>query len=87
MSLKRSNWPRAVVTSSTSPVLKDNPLATRTCAKLHAGYTSIPRGRPRRRFPVLFDWPAHGSGPAHLAWRGFEENVPSGWRAWCTSSA
>ena len=80
MSLKRSNWPEGqlVTLEHVSTVLRDNPLGDPHVRKLHAWLPpQYPASGPRRRFPVLFDLAGFmGSGPAHLAWRGFEENVP-----------
>ena len=80
MSLKRSNWPEGqlVTLEHVSTVLKDNPLGDPHVRKLHAWLPpQYHASGPRRRFPVLFDLAGFmGSGPAHLAWRGFEENVP-----------
>jgi S-formylglutathione hydrolase FrmB len=82
MSLKRPPGPSGTVVTleHVSRVLADNPLGDPHQRKLHvwlpAQYDEA-RGRGRgRRFPVLFDLVGFtGSGPAHLNWKPFEENV------------
>ncbi|HEX6997635.1 MAG TPA: alpha/beta hydrolase-fold protein [Gammaproteobacteria bacterium] len=83
MALKRATWPagRLVTLEHDSRVLADNPLGDPHVRQLHVwlppGYDEG-QGRGRgARFPVLFDLVGFaGAGPAHTAWRGFEENVP-----------
>ncbi len=80
MVLKRGSWPDGQVVSleHVSTVLAHNPLGDPHVRRLHVWLPpQYLAGAPRRRFPVLFDLAGYlGSGPAHLAWRGFEENVP-----------
>jgi S-formylglutathione hydrolase FrmB len=80
MSLKRSNWPEGqlVTLEHVSAVLAGNPLGDPHVRKLQVWLPPQYHGRStHRRFPVLFDLAGYmGSGPAHTAWRGFEENVP-----------
>jgi enterochelin esterase-like enzyme len=81
--LKRPNWRegRTVTLEHTSAVLADNPLgdpATRQVTVwLPPQYDrDAARGRARP-LPVLYDLAGYTSaGPARVAWRGFEENVP-----------
>jgi S-formylglutathione hydrolase FrmB len=76
---------RVVVLEHHSRVLEGNPLGDphvrRLPVWLPPGYdegTVRGRGAARgRRYPVLFDLVGFtGSGPAHLNWRPFDENVP-----------
>lgn len=80
MALKRRTWPdgQVVVLEHVSKVLADNPLGDPLARRLHVWLPpQYDATAPHRRFPVLFDLAGFlGSGPAHLAWRGFEENVP-----------
>jgi S-formylglutathione hydrolase FrmB len=80
MPLKRGNRPEGqlVTLEHVSEVLADNPLGDPHVRKLHVWLPpQYHAGGPRRRFPVLFDLAGYmGSGPAHVAWRAFEENVP-----------
>ena len=76
---KRPTWPsgQVVFVEHTSRVLADNPLgdpATRTFPVwLPPGY----RADGKKRYPVLFDLTGYtGSGPSHVAWKAFDENVP-----------
>jgi len=79
MALKRSNWPdgQLVTLEHVSEVLADNPLGDPHVRKLNVWLPAqYAAGSPRKRFPVLFDLAGYmGSGPAHLGWRAFEENV------------
>ncbi len=65
----------------TSSVLADNPLgdpATRTVTVWLPPHYDRDTGRSRPRpLPVLYDLAGYtAAGPAHVAWRGFEENLP-----------
>ncbi len=80
MALKRPQWSsgRLVTLEHQSSVLADNPLGDPHVRTLHVWlppqYDRAPRGR---RFPVMYDFVGYtGSGPAHVAWRNFDENVP-----------
>lgn len=79
MALKRSTWQagQVVILEHVSKVLADNPLNDPCVRRLHVWLPpQYLAGKPRRRFPVLFDLAGYFSaGPAHLAWHGFEENV------------
>lgn len=79
MALKRPTWPtgQVVVLEHTSKVLAGNPLGDPHARLLHVWLPpQYLAGAAHRRFPVLFDLAGYlGSGPAHLAWRGFEENL------------
>ncbi|HNC69244.1 MAG TPA: hypothetical protein PKZ77_02040, partial [Pseudomonadales bacterium] len=79
MVLKRPAWPagQVVVLEHTSKVLADNPLGDPHTRLLHVWLPpQYLAGATQRRFPVLFDLAGYlGSGPGHLAWRGFEENL------------
>jgi enterochelin esterase-like enzyme len=81
--LKRPNWleGRVVTVEHTSCVLADNPLgdpATRTLTVWLPPHYDRDTARHRPRpLPVLYDLVGYtAAGPAHVAWRGFEENVP-----------
>ncbi len=68
-----------IITEHTSKILADNPLhdpATRSLpVYLPPGYDE--NRYQNRRFPVLFDLVGYtGSGPSHISWRSFDENVP-----------
>jgi enterochelin esterase-like enzyme len=76
---KRPSWPsgQVVTVEYTSRILADNPLgdpATRSFPVwLPPGY----HASGKRRYPVFFDLTGYtGSGPAHVAWKAFDENVP-----------
>jgi S-formylglutathione hydrolase FrmB len=76
---KRPTWPggQVVLVEHTSSLLADNPLgdpATRTFPVwLPPNY----RINGKKRYPVLFDLTGYtGSGPSHVAWKAFDENVP-----------
>jgi enterochelin esterase-like enzyme len=76
---KRPTWPsgQVVTVEYTSKVLEGNPLGdpvTRTFPVwLPPGY----RAAGKNRYPVFFDLTGYtGSGPAHIAWKAFDENVP-----------
>lgn len=79
MVLKRPSWPlgQVVTLEHVSRVLGDNPLGDPHIRQLHVWLPpQYLAGAAHRRFPVLFDLAGYfSSGPAHLAWRGFEENV------------
>jgi S-formylglutathione hydrolase FrmB len=68
---------RLVVLEHTSKVLSGNPLGDPHVRKLHLWLPPQYDAAPGKRFPVLFDLAGFtGSGPAHLAWRAFDENLP-----------
>ncbi len=76
---KRPSWPsgQVVHVEHTSRILESNPLGdpiTRTFPVwLPPGYSPD----SKKRYPVLFDLTGYtGAGPAHVAWRAFDENVP-----------
>ncbi|MEN8182225.1 MAG: alpha/beta hydrolase-fold protein [Myxococcota bacterium] len=83
MARKRPNRAegRVVTLEHVSKVLAENPLGDPHGRKLHVWLPpqydqETSRGRGRR-FPVLFDLVGYtGSGASHLAWRGFDENLP-----------
>jgi len=83
MALKRAQWKpgRVVVLEHDSRILRDNPLRDPHARKLAVWLPPQydeggSRGRGRR-FPVLYDMVGFtGSGLAHVAWKGFSENVP-----------
>ena len=79
MAIKRPTAPegRVVVLEHVSTVLRGNPLGDPHARKLHVWLPPQYDSRPGRRFPVLFDLAGYtGSGPAHLGWRAFDENLP-----------
>jgi S-formylglutathione hydrolase FrmB len=83
MALKRpSGAPGRLVTlEHTSEVLRGNPLGDPHVRKLTvwlpAEYDQGTTHQRGKRFPVLFDLVGFmGSGLSHVAWRGFEENIP-----------
>ena len=83
MALKRTAWPhgRIVLLEHNSRILEDNPLGDPHVRKLAvwlpAQYDQDAANVRGRRFPVLFDLVGFmGSGLSHVAWRGFEENIP-----------
>jgi enterochelin esterase-like enzyme len=72
---------RLVTVEHQSALLRDNPLGDPSLRQfpvwLPAGYDQQQRRGAGKRFPVLFDLAGYTSaGPAHTAWRGFDENVP-----------
>ncbi len=72
---------RVVVLQHQSRVLVDNPLGDPYERPLPVWlppqYDQAAGAGRGQRFPVLFDLVGFtGSGPAHVAWRGFDENVP-----------
>jgi enterochelin esterase-like enzyme len=70
---------RLIFEQHSSRILADNPLkdpATRTLPIYVPAIYDEPRYK-NRRFPVLFDLVGYtGSGPSHVGWRSFDENVP-----------
>ena len=79
MALKRPTTPagRVVVLEHVSQVLSGNPLGDPHVRKLHVWLPPQYDTAAGKRFPVLFDLAGFtGSGPAHLAWRAFDENLP-----------
>ncbi len=83
MSLKRPRWPqgRIVRIEHESQILRGNPLGDPHLRPLTVWLPpqydqGATHGRGGR-FPVLFDLVGFmGSGPAHVNWKGFDENVP-----------
>lgn len=79
MAIKRPSCPegRIVVLEHVSRVLAGNPLGDPHVRKLHVWLPPQYDTASAKRFPVLFDLAGYtGSGPAHLAWRAFDENIP-----------
>ncbi len=87
MPLKRATWPsgRVVVLDHTSRVLAGNrlgdpvrrPITVWLPPQYDEGATPRSRSGKGRRFPVFYDMVGFtGSGPAHVGWRAFDENVP-----------
>lgn len=83
MALKRPTAPagRIVTLEHDSRILRDNPLGDPHVRKLHvwlpAQYDQGSSRSPGKRFPVFFDLVGFtGSGPAHLNWKPFSENLP-----------
>jgi S-formylglutathione hydrolase FrmB len=81
MALKRPTWPqgRVIHLEHVSRVLAGNPLGDphtrRLAVWLPPQYDSP--AMQGRRFPVLYDLVGFmGSGLSHVAWKGFDENVP-----------
>ena len=70
---------RLVFEQHSSRILADNPLNDPSTRVLPI-YIPAAYDEPRyknRRFPVLFDLVGYtGSGPSHVGWRSFDENVP-----------
>ncbi len=66
-----------ITLSHQSSVLRDNPLGDPSQRLLHIYLPSAYKNRRRhKKFPVLFDLAAYiSSGPAHLNWRNFDENL------------
>ncbi|HEX4859314.1 MAG TPA: alpha/beta hydrolase-fold protein [Usitatibacteraceae bacterium] len=81
MALKRPAWPagRIVQLEHTSRVLAENPLGdphVRPLSIWLPPHYDRPSNR-HQRYPVLYDLVGFmGSGPAHIGWKGFDENVP-----------
>jgi len=66
-----------VVLEHDSRVLRGNALGDPHLRRLHVWLPPQYARGGTRRFPVLFDLVGYtGSGPAHTAWRAFDENVP-----------
>ena len=60
-----------------SRVLRDNPLGDPSRRQVLVYLPPEYAREPERRFPVFVDLVGFlGSGPAHVAWTGFQENVP-----------
>src|SRR5262245_55737540 len=87
MPLKRSAWPqgRVVVIEHTSKVLAGNrlgdpvtrPITVWLPPQYDTGANTKKKSGKGRRYPVLYDLVGFtGSGPAHVGWKGFDENVP-----------
>jgi S-formylglutathione hydrolase FrmB len=80
MTLKRTHWPdgELVTLAHDSRVLRGNALGDPHQRRLQVWLPPQYHARgSRRRFPVLFDLVGYtGSGPAHTAWRAFDENLP-----------
>jgi S-formylglutathione hydrolase FrmB len=79
MAIKRPPGPsgQLVVLQHESRVLRGNPLGDPHVRPLHVWLPPQHLAGTKRRFPVLFDLVGYtGSGPAHTAWRAFDENLP-----------
>ena len=79
MAIKRPPGPGGQLVSLThdSRVLKGNPLGDPYLRPLHVWLPPQYSAGTKRRFPVLFDLVGYtGSGPAHTAWKAFDENLP-----------
>ena len=87
MPLKRPTWPagEVVVLEHTSQVLAGNPLGDPVRRPLtvwlppqyNAGTSRKSASGKGKRFPVLYDMVGFtGSGPGHVGWKAFGENVP-----------
>ena len=79
MALKRPKGPAGtvVVLEHVSRVLRDNPLGDPHVRKLNVWLPPQYDGGTSRRFPVLYDLAGFtGSGPGHVNWKNFSENVP-----------
>lgn len=80
MPIKRASWPqgRILVLEHHSRILADNPLGDPHVRSLPV-WLPPQYDQPRhaqRRFPVLFDLAGFtGSGPGHVNWKNFGENV------------
>ncbi len=81
MTLKRPQGPsgRLIWVEHHSRVLADNPLGDPSSRRfpvwLPAQYDQP--AQQGKRFPVLYDLVGYlGSGPSHIAWRPFDENIP-----------
>ncbi|MBK7170623.1 MAG: enterochelin esterase [Gammaproteobacteria bacterium] len=76
---RRSSLEGQLVTlEHVSKVLEDNALGDPHVRPLNVWLPpQYHQGRGNKRFPVLFDLVGYtGSGPSHIAWRAFDENVP-----------
>jgi enterochelin esterase-like enzyme len=80
MTRKHRNWAAGelVTLEHVSKALEGNALGDPHVRPLNVWLPpQYNRSRGARRFPVLFDLVGYtGSGPAHTAWRAFDENVP-----------
>jgi len=77
--LKRADWPAGEVVEFThnSQVLRGNALGDPHIRTHMVWLPPQYRDEPRRRFPVLYDLAGYtGSGPARVAWKNFDENMP-----------
>lgn len=83
MALKRPKWQEGtvVILEHVSKVLRDNPLGDPSVRKLAVWLppqydSGSTRGRGKR-LPMLMDLVGFtGSGPSHVSWKAFSENVP-----------
>jgi S-formylglutathione hydrolase FrmB len=79
MSIKRIKWSegRIVFLEHVSQVLKGNPLGDPHVRKLAVWLPPEYDAKANKRFPVIFDLVGFmGSGLSHVAWKGFDENIP-----------
>lgn len=76
---KRPSWPsgQLVTLEHTSRVLDGNPLGDPVSRSFPVWLPPGYRSEGKRRYPVFFGLTGYtGSGPAHVAWKAFDENVP-----------
>jgi S-formylglutathione hydrolase FrmB len=83
MALKRPRWPqgRIITIEHDSKILRGNALGDPhrrpLTVWLPPQYDEAAGHGRGKRFPVLYDMVGFmGSGPAHVAWKNFDENVP-----------
>lgn len=68
---------RILTLDHSSAVLKDNPLGDPFERPVNVYLPAAYDHQQKKRFPVLFDLAGFtGSGPGHLNWRNFDENLP-----------
>ena len=68
---------RILTLDHSSAVLKDNPLGDPFERPVNVYLPAAYVHQQKKRFPVLFDLSGFtGSGPGHLNWRNFDENLP-----------
>ena len=76
---KRPTWPagQVVFVEHTSSLLADNPLGDPATRTFPVWVPPNYRVDGKKRYPALFDLTGYtGSGPSHVAWKAFDENVP-----------
>lgn len=79
MTIKRARWPsgRVETLQHESKLLRGNPLGDPHVRQLHTWLPPQYDDDSDQRFPVLFCLAGFlGSGPGHLNWRNFDENLP-----------
>lgn len=75
---RRARGGRIVALAHSSHVLRDNPLGDPAERVVHAYLPAAYDRDPDARFVTLYDLAGYTStGPAHLNWRGFGENLPA----------